>query len=71
MTTTTPAGYVVVAFGSGPSEGWCELSHCPMEAFGPFATNDEAKAFAATLPEWQQAHTLWLATPDFLDRGSP
>jgi hypothetical protein len=48
-------GWVVVPFGSGD----CALSHCPMEAIGPFSF-DEAKRFQALLPEWQQAHVLRL-----------
>ena len=51
--------YVVVTFGSSP-QGWCTLSHCPMESFGPFRSRYEAHQFAATLPEWQQPHIVLL-----------
>lgn len=54
---------IVVTFG-GPAAGWCELSHCPMEAFGPFPTSEEAHTFADTLPGWQQPHVLSLTAPD-------
>lgn len=55
-------GYIVVTFG-GAADGWCTLSHCPMSAYGPFATNDKAQAFMGTLPEWQQPHALLLHNP--------
>lgn len=50
---------VVVIFGS-PADGWCKLSHCPMRAYGPFGTHEEAAAFAETRPEWEQPHVLLL-----------
>ncbi len=49
--------YVVVTFGA-EAPGWCTLSHCPIEAFGPFKSQAKAARFQETLPKWQQPHIL-------------
>jgi len=54
-------GYVVVTFG-GPS-GACDLSHCPMTAYGPFPTSSEARKFAGTFPEWTRPHVVSVENP--------
>lgn len=54
--------HVVVIFGSAAPE-WCELSHCPMESFGPFSSHSEAEAFSATFPDSFQPHVLRLSEP--------
>jgi len=51
--------HVVVVFGAGPAPGWCELSHCPMHAHGPY-TAARAREVCDSLPEWQQPHILVL-----------
>lgn len=54
--------HVVVVFGAGPAKEWCELSHCPMYAHGPFS-EAEAKQVAGELPGWMQPHVLRLKPP--------
>jgi hypothetical protein len=56
-------GYVVVVFGSGPAEGWCDLSQCPMHVRGPY-TRHEAEQLADGLPGWMQPHILALHGDD-------
>lgn len=53
---------VVVVFG-GPSPDWCELSHCPMHAHGPY-TREEAREVCDRLPEWMQPHILTIDSDD-------
>lgn len=53
---------IVVVFGS-PADGWCELSHCPMHAHGPY-TREEAEGVAERMPAWMQPHILMLETLD-------
>lgn len=60
MTEPVRRNYIVVVFGAGPADGWCQLSHCPMHAHGPY-TEDEADRVAASMPEWMQPHILTLA----------
>lgn len=48
---------VVVVFGIGGADGWCELSHCPMHAHGPY-TEAEAREAADRMPQWMQPHIL-------------
>ncbi len=52
--------HIVVVFGGGAS-GWCELSHCPMHAHGPY-TFSQAHAVAAELPSWMQPHVIGIAS---------
>lgn len=59
MTSPYLTSYVVVIFG-GPAEGWCDLNHCPMTAYGPFPNSDAAHTFADTLPAGFQPHILML-----------
>lgn len=53
--------YVVVIFG-GPAEGYCDLDHCPMEAFGPFTSNAAADLFMETCPDSFRPHKLRLSS---------
>jgi hypothetical protein len=53
----TDRNLVVVVFGAGPNPGWCDLSHCPMYAHGPF-TRQEADEAVERLPAWTQPHIL-------------
>lgn len=52
---------IVVTFGTGPADGWCTLSHCPMHAHGPY-TQEEAEGVAERLPAWMQPHILTIAS---------
>jgi hypothetical protein len=54
--------WVVVTFTTSPCPE-DESMRCPMDATGPFATNADARQFAATLPEWTQPHMLILQDP--------
>jgi hypothetical protein len=56
-------GYVVVTFGS-KADDWCTLNKCPMQAYGPFGTHEQAYAYAGTCPEWQEPHILILEGSD-------
>lgn len=48
---------VVVIFGSTPCVEWPDMP-CPMEAFGPYGTDDEARAVASSFPDAFRPHLL-------------
>lgn len=58
---------IVVIFGSENPE-WCDLNHCPSQAFGPFDTEADAHAFMATWPPQWHAHCLMISDPSLVSK---
>jgi hypothetical protein len=52
--------HVVVIFGSDTG---CGLNQCPMTAYGPFPTNEAAKAYMSKLPQGFLPHVLTIEAP--------
>jgi hypothetical protein len=51
--------FAVTVFG-GPNPNWCDMNHCPVLAYGPFARSELARAYAGTLPGWMRPHVVTL-----------
>ena len=54
-------GYVVILFG-GSSGEWCSLNKCPMGSAEWFPTNEEARDYMSTLPEWTEPHLILVSS---------
>lgn len=54
---------MVVTFGISGAAGHCTVNPCPMGAYGPFDTDDEARDLAEQMFAWQQPHVLRLEAP--------
>jgi hypothetical protein len=66
---TGPGGYVVITFGSSPSEV-CTWPACPMSAEW-FPDHDAARRYMARLPDWTDPHQLPVSDLVWRTQGPP